>query len=352
MFNHRSLSVVAAALILISASAFAKVVDKTIAVVNGEPILASEYNSTIAPVLDQWKRATPEQDQTDIKFKELKKNLLDMMVDNKLLKQEAIKRKIRVTKREIEEQMKQFKEGYKTEAEFQDELRKENLTQPQFEKKIEEELMAMKLARQEVGDAVQSPGEEQTRALYKQIMDKMEGKDLGLEKKAELEIEQLAKIMKQMSSELVKVRHILVQVAKDASMQEKLAAQKQIEKIQAESKKGGDFEELAKKYSDDNYTKENGGQVGYITKDDERYPKEFVSAALGLNVGKVSKPVLTDFGWHLIKVDEKKAARKVPYEEVANDLKGILFKKAQQAKYEEWVKGIRAKATIKINSVE
>lgn len=350
---RRYTSLLAVPLLFTAALSFSKVIDKPQAVVNGEPILESEFKSTIAPVLEQWKRATPMEDQTPEKLAEFKKGLLDMMVDNKVLKQEAVKRKIKVPKREIDEYIKQFKAGYKTEGEFQDELKRENMTQAQFEKKVEEEMMAMKLAKQEISDSLQMPSDEQAKKLYDQIQAKLEGKPLGLSEKEEKEIDQLARIMKQMSSELVKVRHILVQAAKDASMQDKLAAQKQIDKVSAElKKKGADFEEVAKKYSDDAYSRENGGLLGYITKDDERYPKEFVKEALSLNVGQVSKPVLTEFGWHVIKADEKKAARKVPYEEVSNDLKGILYKKEQQKKYEDWVKSLKAKASIKLNPIE
>ncbi|MFH1368426.1 MAG: peptidylprolyl isomerase [Elusimicrobiota bacterium] len=349
MLKFRGLVIVP--ILLITSLVFAKVIDKTQAIVNGEPILESEFRNTIAPVVDQWKKATPVAEQTLEKLIELKQNLLEMMVDNKLLKQEAAKRKIRVSKREIEDYIKQFKSGYRTEAEFQAELKKENMTQTQFEKKVEEEMMAMKLARQEVADAVPMPTEEQTKALYKHITEKMEGKELGLEKKEEESVDQLAKIMKQMSSELVKVRHILVSVTKEASMQEKTAAQKKAKSVYADLKKGAEFDDLVKSSSDDAYSKEMGGQLGFITKDDERYPKEFVKVVYDLNVGKFSEPVLTDFGWHIIKVDEKKAARKVPYEEVANDLKGILLKKNQQAKYDEWVKSLRAKAAIKMSPI-
>ena len=79
---------------------------------------------------------------------------------------------------------------------------------------------------------------------------------------------------------------------------------------------------------------------------------EFEKTAFSLNVGQVSEPVLTDFGYHIIKVEEKKASRKLGFEEVQNDLKQFLYQKAAQAKYETWLKDLRAKSNIKVNPVE
>lgn len=340
----------AIALLLSPLSVFAKVVDKTLAIVNGEAIMYSEFDKIIAPVVEQYKQVTPPAEQSDAKLKELKTKLLDQMIDDKVLKQEADKRKIKVTKRDIDEGVKQVKTRFSNDVEFQAELKKENMDMAQFEKRIEEQLMVMKLVEQEIKGKAAQPSDEEVHKLYDQIQTKLDGKDLGLDKKSDEELGQLAKLFSRVSSEQVRARHILVQVDKNAPMADKTAALNKIKKIQADLKKGADFAELAKKNSDDPGSKNRGGDLGYFAKGD--MVPEFEKVAFSLNVGQVSEPVLTDFGYHIIKVEEKRASRKLAYEEVENDLKQYLYQKSAQVRYENWLKDLRAKATIKINPIE
>jgi parvulin-like peptidyl-prolyl isomerase len=328
----------------------AKVVDKTLAIVNGEAIMQSEYNKTVAPILEQYKQAAPAAEQTPEKIKEFQQKLLDQMVDDKLLKQEAQKRKIKVSKREIEEGIKQVKKRFGSESEFQSELKKENLTAAQFEKRIEEQLMVMKLIEQDIKAKTPQPTDEEIKAFYEKIQAKMNGKNLGLDKKDEEEIASLAKLLSRATAEQVRARHILVAVDKNAPMEEKSAALKKIKKIQAELKAGADFGDLAQKYSDDPGSKNRGGDLGFFSRGD--MVPEFEKTAFSLSVGQVSDPVLTDFGYHLIKVEEKRASKKLTIDDVKNDLREFLYQKAAQKRYETWMKDLRAKSSIKLNPIE
>lgn len=328
----------------------AKVVDKTLAIVNGEAIMLSEFDKTVDPIIEQYKQAVPAAEQTPEKIKEFKQKLIDQMVDDRLLKQEAKKAKIRVTKRDLEEGIKQVKKRFTTDAEFREELKKESITTEQFEKRIEEQLTVMKLIEEEIKAKTEQPKEEEIKAFFDKIESKMNGKDLGLEKKEEEEMAALAKMLSRAVAEQVRARHILIQVDKSAPMSEKSAALKKIKKVQAELKAGADFNELVKKYSDDPGSKERGGDLGFFSRSD--MVPEFEKAAFSLNVGQVSEPVLTDFGYHIIKVEEKKAAKKLSYDEVKNDLKELLYQKAAQKRYESWLKDIRTKSTIKVNPIE
>jgi parvulin-like peptidyl-prolyl isomerase len=126
--------------------------------------------------------------------------------------------------------------------------------------------------------------------------------------------------------DLVSVRHILVSV-KQAEGQQGLSdadAKARIAKIQAELKKGTKFEALAKKYSDDPGSKDTGGL--YADADPSGWVPEFGAAARTRPVGKVGAPVKTSYGYHLIKVESRKPAREIPFEEA----KGHAEKLAQQ----------------------
>ena len=126
--------------------------------------------------------------------------------------------------------------------------------------------------------------------------------------------------------DLVSVRHILVSVKQGENPQglSDADAKKRIAKIQGELKKGGKFGELAKKYSDDPGSKENGGL--YADADPSAWVPEFGAAARTQPLGKVGAPVKTQFGYHLMKVEARKPARQVPFEEA----KAACEKMAQQ----------------------
>ena len=99
--------------------------------------------------------------------------------------------------------------------------------------------------------------------------------------------------VKQMGNEQeVRARHILVPTEDEAKA------------ILAEIKKGTDFAELAKQKSKDPGAAAEGGDLGYFTK--EQMVPEFAEAAFKLDKGQVSEPVKTQFGWHIIKVEDKR----------------------------------------------
>lgn len=106
--------------------------------------------------------------------------------------------------------------------------------------------------------------------------------------------------------ERVKASHILIKVASDASDEDKAAAKLKLEDIRNQIIDGADFSELAKKYSDDPGSKDKGGNLGFFQKGMMVPP--FEQAAFSLSPGQLSSIVETDFGFHLIKVIEKKAA--------------------------------------------
>ncbi len=120
---------------------------------------------------------------------------------------------------------------------------------------------------------------------------------------------------KQMAGETeVRARHILVESEDDAKA------------IIAELKKGGDFAELAKKKSKDPGASD-GGDLGYFTKD--QMVKEFSDVAFALEAGKLSDPVKSQFGWHVIKVEDKRNRKPPEFDQVKPQIETFVTRKAQ-----------------------
>lgn len=110
--------------------------------------------------------------------------------------------------------------------------------------------------------------------------------------------------------EEVKASHILVENEDDAKA------------IYKELKDGADFAEVAKEKSIDTGSGAKGGDLGYFTK--ERMVPEFSEAAFKADKGEVTEPVKSDFGWHIIKVEDKRAVQAPKYEEVKERIQQSL----------------------------
>jgi peptidyl-prolyl cis-trans isomerase C len=121
--------------------------------------------------------------------------------------------------------------------------------------------------------------------------------------------------VKQMGDEQeVRARHILVE------------SEDQAKAIQADLKKGADFAELAKQKSKDPAAAD-GGDLGYFTKD--QMVPEFADAAFKLDKGQISDPVKTAFGWHIIKVEDKRKKPVPTYDQVKDQLATVVVQQAQ-----------------------
>lgn len=143
---------------------------------------------------------------------------------------------------------------------------------------------------------------------------------LGAEAKAAVTEEAMRKVydeaIKQMKDEEeVSARHILVESEEEAK------------KIAADLRKGGDFNAIAKEKSKDPGSKDNGGDLGFFSKD--QMVPEFANAAFALNKGQLSEPVKSQFGWHVIRVDDKRKKQPPAYDQVKDQLESFVQRRAQ-----------------------
>ena len=122
--------------------------------------------------------------------------------------------------------------------------------------------------------------------------------------------------------ENVEARHILFKVDKDADQAAVDAARARAEDVYSQIKVGGDFAELAQAHSDEAATGAKGGYLGTFGRG--QMVKPFEEAAFSLAAGEVSPPVRSEFGFHIIKVDQKKAARTYTLTEAEDKIRGQL----------------------------
>jgi peptidyl-prolyl cis-trans isomerase D len=124
----------------------------------------------------------------------------------------------------------------------------------------------------------------------------------------------------------VKARHILIAVPEGADAKTDAAAKAKAQGILDQLHHGGDFAALAKQYSDDPGSKDNGGELGFFTRG--KMVPAFEQAAFALQPGQISGLVKTSFGYHIIQVEEKQTAHTKPLAEVQSTILPILQQQA------------------------
>jgi len=128
-----------------------------------------------------------------------------------------------------------------------------------------------------------------------------------------------------------KARHILIEVAQDAAADELEAVKKKVQEVLAKIKAGEAFEDLAKAYSDDIGSQKQGGDLGWFGPG--RMVKPFEDAVKALKVGEVSEPVKSQFGFHIIKLDDSKPEVVRPFAEVRTELEQEIQKEYADSEF-------------------
>ena len=127
-----------------------------------------------------------------------------------------------------------------------------------------------------------------------------------------------------------------------------LKSQKKADEVYQRLQEGEDFEEIAKQESEDVATKDKGGDLGFINWGKAVGP--FQEVAFSLKPQEISKPFKTSFGWHIIKMEERRTVELPDYEEVKENLKTQLRNFKQQAISHDLIEDLRKRSGFKVNS--
>ena len=293
------------------------IVDRVLAVVEGRAVLKSDLDLEYRNRLAQMQRTA----LTDEEEEQLREEILDALVSDLLLSVHAENVGISVSDEEVfEEVAKRLEEGKRVlggEEAFTKQLELEGLTVEQLRslwtEKIRARMMSERLMYSEVMRDV-SVTEAEVRAYYG---------------------EHLQEIPKRPAT--VSVSQILLLPSASGPAVEE--ARGRIEEIETKLEAGGDFAELAKEFSEGPSAK-NGGSIGYVRLEDLNAP-QFEAAVRQLTVGETSGPVLTEFGYHLIKLEDVRG------EEVL--VRHVLIK--VQSREDDWEAAGRLADSIRVELV-
>lgn len=230
----------------------------------------------------------------EIMVKQDGQTALDALISKKIIQLEAEKQNIQVTDADLEGEVAELANYYGGQAAFEQSLTTYNMTIDDVKKDLVVQVQLEKLMEARIT-----------------ITDK------EVEEYFAANSEQFA------AAEQVKASHILV------DSEEKALAVKQL------LAEGKDFADLAKEYSTDPSNNQQGGDLGLVKRGD--MVAEFEEAAFALAAGEISEPVLTKFGYHIIKVTEKTEAKPGTLEDNRDKIRTTLLNQKMQTEYSPWM---------------
>lgn len=291
-----------------------------VALVNGDPIHYDDVDNAIKQFLNQLGRDTGQfnNQQAD---SALWQEALNFIISTRLLVQEAKKQNIRASPSETDRAINIIKGRFPSEQRFFDALNESGLTIEQFTNNLTMEIMVQKLLEQQVGAQIGDISDQDALNYYKEHNELF------------------------MQGEQIRVHHILLKVTETADSEKVETVESKARGILERIKKGGDFEELARQYSEDPSALK-GGDIGFFSRGD--MIKNFEDAAFALKAGQVSDLVRTPLGFHIIRLDERKGSQKIPFEDVKVEIKLQLKQERSNQFFEQYVEELKSKAKLEI----
>lgn len=284
------------------------------ATVNDDPIYWSEVDLEVERAAAQFNVNLTGPDGPKQR-NELSGLVLDQLIDQRIIVQEARRRGVLATEAQVAGEVERLQQQFGGEQEFQSALAQRKLTMADARRLLQLSLTVRALMP--LVTQVQVSGEE-ARKYFE-------------ERRAQFD-----------QPEQVQVSHILIRVA---SPQDEERAKQTIVLIQGRLARGEKFEDLARQYSQDPGSKENGGDLGLVARGST--VPEFEKVAFSLPPGQISAPVKTQFGYHLIRVQQRRPARQATFAEAEGQIREQLLGERREAAFQKWLQAEHKKVTIK-----
>ena len=341
----------------------AKVMESSVATVNGRPILASEYDAYLDGVVEQYQLAAPQFLQQPYAKDILGREVLKELISKELLYQAAEEEKIQVKDSELDEGLNEIKSRFivdettgkqdpkGADKRFNEALKKQGMSFKTYKNKLSKDIAVRKLMEEKLKATVKPVEEADAKALYANVEAVMKNntkkiKALEKEDPAKLkEAQAIAAKLKQLTGEQVRIGHIYLAVTKDMKPEDAKKKEELAKQIKKEIDNGMDFSTAVKKYTEDKNALASGGDMILIK---GVAPKAIDEKAFSLAVGKVSDPIKSDVGYHIIKIKEKRAERSISYDDVARDLAQYIAQQRVQLAMAEYIEELYNKADVKV----
>ena len=234
---------------------------------------------------------------------------------------------------------------------FTEALKKQGMSLKAYKNKLSKDIAVRKLMEQKLQATVTPVEEADAKALYANVEAVMKNnttKIKALEKEDPVKLKEaqaIAAKLKQLTGEQVRIGHIYLATTKDMQPEEIAKKEALAKQIKKELDGGMDFSVAVKKYTEDKNALASGGDMILIK---GIAPKAIDDKAFTLAVGKVSDPIKSEVGIHIIKIKEKRAERSISYEDISRDLAQYLAQQRVQTAMGKYIEELYNKADVKI----
>jgi peptidyl-prolyl cis-trans isomerase C len=289
---------------------------KKVAMVNGKIITQADVDREINIMEERFAQMGKNPNETELA--EIKNDIIESLINFELLYQESQKKGIKIEENTLSEEFEKWKRQFPDENQFKKELAKLQLSEAGVKEQFRRGMAVQTFIDKTFGQKVVI-SEQETKAFYDShpVYFKV--------------------------PEQVHAQHILIKVNPDADATKKAEARKKIEEIQNRIKRGEDFAELAKQFSECPSSTQ-GGDLGYFSRGQMVAP--FEKIAFSLKPGEISGVVETQFGFHLIKVLDKKPESTISYEAIKTKLSSILKQDKIQKETDRYLEDLKKSAKI------
>jgi parvulin-like peptidyl-prolyl isomerase len=298
-----------------------KVVDQVVGVVDGEVITLSEVDGAMpqygkANILDEGNPLDKE-----IRLRQARKEVLDLLIEDKLLQKVAGRYGIKIEKAEIDKATEKIRlEGYQS-----DEQMKKDLSSHGYTLEGYRHFLMGEYRRAKIVDILIKPGVSMAEDKLKEYYQSHTTNYIVPE---------------------VRVSQILCQVPAEATTKDWQAAKRKMERVVQDLKKGTPYEKLATLYSDDATSARSGGDLGFFKKG-EMIPM-LETVVFNMQVGQISGVIQSSQGLHLLKVTERRPGSLASYEEAKPQVMADYYQEQVIKLYAKWLQDLKARANVEI----
>jgi peptidyl-prolyl cis-trans isomerase SurA len=305
--------------VLLATAASAELVDRIAAIVNNEVITLSEVERRAAPELARADQDATPGDRAQKRAAIMKKSL-DQLIDEKLVDNELRELKVTITDKDVDSAIDEVKKNYNlSDQQLSEAVGKEGFTVAEYRETMRKQIGRYKLINEKVRKSVKV-SEADVQSEYDR-MTRSEGEDYE-----------------------VHVRHILIAVPRTASAADVDKARAKAVAVAQEARQPGtDFAALAKKRSEGS-SSSDGGDLGFFKRG--TMVPEFEKVAFALKTGEVSEPVRTQFGWHVLKLEEIRKLGVKPLEEARPEIEDRLRRAQAERLTYQYMESLRQNAVV------
>ncbi|MEA3369566.1 MAG: peptidylprolyl isomerase [Candidatus Ratteibacteria bacterium] len=292
-----------------------KVLDRIVAVVNGDLITESELEEALLPLRAQYEQTASSKRELKEKLKESREIVLEQLIEEKLLLQRAREEQVELYESEVEKMAAEIKEKFSTPEKFKAWLDTRELTEPALKEKLIKQALVRKLINKKLRPGVRISPEE-LKAYYEKYKEQFnEGPQVSL-------------------------NYILIKGPPERKNNE---AEILVRQVWGKIMEGTDFNILAKEYSEDPKSL-NGGDLGFINI--KTLPPELRAIVEKLEVGETSEIIRSPSGFNILKLTGRREARKRELSEVEDVIEEQIFRNKLEEKYQPWLEKLKEEAYI------